>query len=122
MKLNIKMPAQLKKYYKIELTKAKIAIKDSDNELVWLHLERAHILGQRYPYQHTQTHWLMLCQGIKSKNVKEIFGQLVRLLLGAPFSFINKIPVGNVGSTRVSMIKQQAIPKDIADTFSQLEI
>ena len=32
----------------------------------WQHLERAHIIGQPYPYEHSFVHWKMLLFGIKT--------------------------------------------------------
>lgn len=121
MKLNFKMPELLKVYYKNELSLYQQALEQAKIKDAWHHLERAHIIGQRYPYQHTETHGHMLFLGLKSGDFKEVVGQMIRLMLGAPFSIINKIPVGNVGSTRVSMIKSQEIPKDIKNLFVQFE-
>ncbi|MEP2024524.1 MAG: DUF3703 domain-containing protein [Reichenbachiella sp.] len=121
MKLNTKMPALLKSSYTIEIGHYKQAVKKQTVEKAWHHLERAHIIGQRYPFQHTETHWKMLLLGFRTTNIKEILGQTIRLLLGAPFSLINKIPVGNIGSTKVSMIKSQEMPEDILKLFNQSE-
>lgn len=107
--------------YKNELGQYKTALNRQDFESAWHHLERAHIIGQRYPYQHTETHWKMLLLAIRTGNCKEVLGQTVRLILGAPFSFIDKVPIGNIGSTRVSMVKPQQVPEDIVELFSEVE-
>lgn len=121
MKLNTKMPQALKPYYTRELSSYRQSLKDNDLKSAWKHLERAHIIGQRYPFQHSETHWKMFLLGCQMLDLKEIFGQLVRLLFGAPLSFINKIPLGNVGSTRTSMIKPQPLPVDIQRIFKEME-
>lgn len=115
------MPIGLKAFYKNELNCYKTALNKDHLDSAWYHIERAHIIGQRYPLEHTKTHWKMLSLGWKTNDLKEILGQVIRLLLGAPFSLINKIPVGNVGSSRVSMIKPQRIPEDILEVFSQID-
>lgn len=116
------MPDGLSSYYQIEIASYRRALAHLDYPKAWHHLERAHIIGQRYPWPHTETHSLMLYLGFRQKNLKEIRGQILRLILGAPFSLINKIPVGNVGSARVSMVKPQNIPADIQALFSILEL
>lgn len=121
MKLNTKMPKLLQAPYSTELSSFEKACDEQDYANAWHHIERAHIIGQRYPYQHTQTHWKMLLLGWLTGNFKEIVGQIMRLMLGAPFSFINKIPVGNVGSSRVSLVQSQELPEDLAELLRQLE-
>ncbi|WP_420580511.1 DUF3703 domain-containing protein [Reichenbachiella sp.] len=121
MKLNTKMPDNLNPFYVEELVKFDSAWSKQEIATAWHHLERAHIISQRYPLQHTETHWKMFLLGIKTTNLKEIVGQLIRLIFGAPLSFINKIPVGNVGSSRVSMIQSQPLPADIQEIFEEME-
>lgn len=82
MKLNALMPLLLKPHYQKELTAYKTELKKRRLQQAWRHLERAHILGQPYPYQHSQVHWLMLKFGIHIKNSKEILGQIPRLMIG----------------------------------------
>lgn len=118
MKLNTNMPETLKPFYAEELAKYNSAWSKQDIAKAWYHLERAHILGQRYPFQHTETHWKMFILGLQTGNFKEIIGQLVRLIFGAPLSLIDKIPVGNVGSSRVSMTRPQPIPEDFKELFT----
>jgi hypothetical protein len=75
------MPHQLKPFYLKELEASQAAFKLKDYITSWNHLERAHILVQPYPKAHTQVHWEMLCFGIKIKNLREVIGQLPRLIL-----------------------------------------
>ncbi|MEO9966071.1 MAG: DUF3703 domain-containing protein [Reichenbachiella sp.] len=117
MKLNLSMPSKLFSFYSQELTNYRLAKIANDSAQVWHHLERAHIIGQAYPIQHTQTHWLMLMQGWQEKRFNEVLGQAIRLVFGGPLSFINYFPKGNPGSIRVSMMKPEALPEDIAQFF-----
>ncbi|MDW3208518.1 MAG: DUF3703 domain-containing protein [Reichenbachiella sp.] len=119
MKLNTAMPKNIKPFYQEEINKYSCALHRHEMAKAWHHLERAHVIGQRFPIQHTETHWKMLLLGCRTGNFKEIIGQVVRLVFGAPLSFINQIPVGNVGSSRVSMTKPQPIPKDIQEVFME---
>jgi len=73
------MPASLRPFYRAELAKAAILLQQGKLQECWRHYERAHILGQRYPFTHSYVHWQMLRFGIKIKSTKEVFGQLTRL-------------------------------------------
>ncbi|HMI79495.1 MAG TPA: DUF3703 domain-containing protein [Ferruginibacter sp.] len=114
MKVNTKMLAALKPYYRKELLDAKDAFDKKYYPQSWRHLERAHILGQPYPLAHTAVHWKMLVFGIKIKNGKEIIGQIPRLLVGGVKSFVGKIPTGNTGGTDVPALRPMEIPEDLA--------
>ena len=96
-----------------ELKKAEHYFVKQDFQICWYHLERAHILGQPYPYHHTLVHWKMLLIGIKIKNRKEIIGQIPRLLVGGVKSFVGEIPVGNTGGANVPPLKSMKIPADL---------
>lgn len=108
------MPKTLRPFYKEELLLAKNEFAKKNYQQSWHHLERAHILGQPYPLEHTSVHWKMLVFGIKIKNTKEILGQIPRLLVGGVKSFVGKIPVGNTGGANVPPLQPMEIPADIA--------
>lgn len=113
MNVNTKMPTKLKPFYKAELELAKINFKKNKLQKSWFHLERAHIIGQKYPLEHTYVHWKMLQFGFKIKKSKEIFGQIPRLLVGGIKSFVGDIPVGNTGGANVLPLRAMEIPEDI---------
>ena len=46
--------------------------------LAWL--ERAHILTQRRPWLHARSHWLMLQAGWQQGDMREVLGQMPRIL------------------------------------------
>jgi len=75
----------------------------------WHRLERAHILGQPYLYHHTMVHWKMLLFDIKIKDIREIIGQIPRLLVVGVKSFVGEIPVGNTGGANVTPLKSMEI-------------
>jgi len=85
-------------------------------------MERAHILGQRYPFTHSFVHWKMLQFGFKIKSPKEILGQIPRLLFGGVKSFVGKIPVGNPGGANVPPLKPFPIEKELQDIFIRADI
>ncbi len=114
MRINTVMPKALKPFYKKELVEYRKALARGYYQVGWRHLERAHILGQPYPYEHTAIHWKMLRFGFKMKNYKEVIGQLPRLLFGGVKSFVGKIPVGNTGGADVPPLRPMEIPEDLA--------
>lgn len=120
--MNTLMPKSLKKYYNLELEEYQKSLKIGNFQLSWKHLERAHIIGQAYPLEHTYVHWEMLKFGIKIKNTKEIFGQIPRLLVSGIKSFVGKIPVGNTGGANIPPLKSLPIGDDILAMFKQARI
>ena len=55
----------------------------------------------------------MLLVGIKTINLGEILGQLIRIPAGIVGSFINVVPRGNTGGSNVSALKPTPIPEDL---------
>lgn len=117
MKFYTSIPKNLKPFYDLELRKYKNEYSNGNLNNAWNHLERAHIIGQRYPYAHTFVHWKMLHFGIKIKSGKEIIGQIPRLIFGGVKSFVGKIPVGNPGGSSVPPLKSFPIEKDLQQIF-----
>lgn len=119
MGLHTTMPERLKPFYKQELLKARNEFAKKHYQQSWRYLERAHILAQPYPVEHTMVHWKMLCFGIAVKNIKEILGQIPRLLFGGVKSFVGKIPVGNTGGANVPPLLPMEIPDDLLDIINR---
>jgi len=113
MKLYWNMPAGLRIHYRKELEFYKAELDKRNLALAWRHLERAHILGQPSPVEHTQVHWIMLKFGFRIKDTREIIGQIPRLLVGGVKSFVGTIPVGNTGGADVPPLRPMEIPEDL---------
>ena len=96
-----------------EIMEAKRLMGSGSLEEAFTHLERAHVLGQRYVVPHVQAHWLMLKIGLSRRSITEVFGQAVRILLGALGSVIGVVPTGNTGGTNVSMFKRLPIDPEL---------
>lgn len=122
MKLYTTIPTQLKPYYAAELSAYQVEYTQGNLELAWNYLERAHIIGQKYPFAHTYVHWKMLQFGFKIKSTKEIIGQIPRLVFGGVKSFVGKIPVGNPGGANVPPLKPFPIPQEIQDIFTKAKV
>ena len=110
---------KLKVFFDDELENYQFHYKKDNFLEAWNHLERAHILGQKYPFEHSFVHWKMLQFGFKIKNIKEILGQIPRLIFGGIKSFVGKIPVGNPGGVNVPPLKPFPIEEDLKIIFKK---
>ena len=61
MRLNFIIPDGLHHYFRSEIAKSENSFAGGKLAEAWYHLERAHILGQAYPVEHTYTHWKKCC-------------------------------------------------------------
>ncbi len=120
--MNVFMPKSLKVYYDLEIDEYLRNFKSGNYKNSWAHLERAHVIGQAYPFEHTYVHWKMLKFGISKKSTKEIIGQIPRLLIGGVKSFVGIIPVGNTGGANVPPLKPLPISEDILAMFKQVNL
>ncbi|WP_010136791.1 DUF3703 domain-containing protein [Ochrovirga pacifica] len=118
MKINLRIPKYLKQAYLKELKYYRYYLDKKQYKNAWHHLERSHIVGQSYSMEHTYSHWLMLKFGLMQKNTKEVFGQIIRLIVGGWKSFINHVPLGNTGGANVPPLKPMTIPDDIKKLFN----
>ncbi|MEQ8928100.1 MAG: DUF3703 domain-containing protein [Fulvivirga sp.] len=119
MKFYTTLPKSLKPYFDKELEGYKAQLEGGHLLKAWHHLERAHIIGQRYPFAHSYVHWKMLLFGIRIKSAKEVIGQIPRLLIGGVKSFVGKVPVGNPGGANVPPLKPFPIDPEIQIMFDK---
>jgi len=76
------------------------------------HLERAHILGQRYFREHLRSHVWMLAWAWRQRDWAEGLAQLLRIP-GSLGSLFGVFPLGNPGTRRVGPLSPQAVPEDL---------
>lgn len=108
--------------YQTALTSAQSAYGAGDIDLAFSHLERAHILGQRYLVPHVVTHLRMLRIGWKRRDPREIVGQVVRLLATVPGFLTGWVPKGNTGGADVSAIKPMPLPADLQSLLADFSV
>jgi hypothetical protein len=82
------------------------------------HLERAHLIGQSTFVWHWLVHWRMLSLALSQSDGKEILGQLARLSLVPLGHLLGRLPLGNVGSTRMGAFATAELPKDVAELLA----
>jgi hypothetical protein len=79
----------------------------------FVHLERAHVLGQAHITLHVVSHWHMLRVAVQRREPKAALGQLVRIVLGAIGSAVGSVPTGNTGGTDISMFKRLPVDPEL---------
>ncbi len=109
----LRLPARLRPYFEAELQAARLATARRDLPAAFAHLERAHILGQRWALSHTHTHLLMLRHGWSTGDRREILGQVPRIVFGFLMSFFGRVPTGNTGGANVSPEQPMPVPADL---------
>ena len=96
-------------YVIAELDDAMKAKKSGNIDIEFKHLENAHVLGQESTYWHVKVHVLMLLWAIRNLKLKEIFGQLFRIVGASTKTMFGLVPQGNTGGTNVSPFKVMPI-------------
>ena len=94
-----------------EIAAAATADRDSTG---FMHLERAHVLGQASTREHVRVHFHMLVWAWRQRQVRELSGQLFRLLGAAMLTAIGMVPTGNTGGSNVSPFRKMAVAPDLA--------
>lgn len=115
------MNIALRNAYGAELSAANTAAAGGNIEAAFHHLERAHILSQRYTSEHVHVHWLMLRLGASVGAWREVIGQSTRIAAAAVFSRI-WVPIGNTGRANVSAIKPMPVPDDLRSLLQDCDV
>jgi hypothetical protein len=77
------------------------------------HLERAHVLSQAATLLHVRVHAAMLLWGIRQRSVREVAGQLFRIVGAATKSWVGLVPQGNTGGTNVGAFRRMPIAAEL---------
>lgn len=101
-----------------EWAQAQSARNAGDLNLAFHHLERAHVLSQRFSWLHVKSHLGMWRIGWLRRDVREIVGQSTRILAALLFSRI-WVPQGNTGGANVSALRAMDIPADLQALLEQ---
>ena len=116
------MKPTIKQAFAQEMAIAKAAYAASDYDVAFSHLERAHIIGQRYIIAHWVSHWWMLKTGVRRGDWREIFGQVLRIFAVVPGYVFGWVPKGNTGGANVSPIKPMPLPADLKDLLKDFSV
>ncbi len=97
-----------------EISLARPLVQSGDQEQAMRHLERAHVLGQRFVGPHVLVHAWMFRVAVARRDPGAALGQIARMVLGAIGSAVGVLPIGNTGGSDVSMFRTMPIPPDLA--------
>lgn len=107
------MKPKLREHFEAELHQSREAERGGDLPRAWRHLERAHILSQAHAGPHVRVHVHMFGFGWRRRNARELLGQVARILVAAPGSWLGRAPLGNTGGANVSILTPMPIPADL---------
>ena len=102
-----------------EFRKSEQAEKSGDAATAFSHLENAHVLGQESTFLHIKVHYLMLLWGARHKDIREVAGQIIRLIGAAALTKVKGVPIGNTGGSNVSAIKPMPIKQEHAEIIAK---
>jgi hypothetical protein len=108
-------------YVVAELANAKRASSVGDAQQEFSHLERAHVIGQESTYWHVKVHVLMLAWASRNRSVKEIVGQVFRIVGAATKTAFGLVPLGNTGGANVSPFRKMPIAPDLAALIQEVK-
>ena len=102
-----------KAHFETAMTRAREARKQGDLTRAYELLEEAHILGQSWIVPHLRSHWGMFRVALLQVDFEEIAGQLFRLVLVAPGTWLGRLPIGNTGRANVSAFQPMPVPEHL---------
>jgi len=107
------MEGKLKSAFEKEMSLGKVFFARGEYDDAFRHFERAHVLGQFHVLPHARSHLWMFFIGIRTRDFREIRGQLLRIPLGIIGSALGKVPLGNTGGANVRLSATMPIPDDL---------
>lgn len=96
-----------------ELGRHRWAASVGDVGSAWWALERAHIVSQADLLLHLRVHMIMLVYALRTADLREAGGQLLRLALAPLGTLSGRTPLGNTGRARVALFAPMPIPGDL---------
>jgi hypothetical protein len=101
-------------YVEAELGNGRRSRSVGDTQQEFIHLERAHVLGQESTYWHVKVHVSMLLWATRNRSVRETLGQIFRIVGAATKTAFGLVPQGNTGGANVSPFKKMPIEPELA--------
>ncbi len=113
------MTEKRKAHFEAAMARAREARRQGDLARAYELLEEAHILGQHWIVPHLRSHWGMLHVSVLQFDVRELAGQLMRLVLVAPGTWLGRLPIGNTGRANVSAFQPMPIPERLQKLMAE---
>ncbi len=105
-----------------EMAAYRSAVDQGNDAAAWHHLERVHIVSQPYLGPHLASHGAMLRFAVRRRDIREVLGQLVRIILAPLGSLTGRLPMGNTGRSNVSAFAPMPVPADLAEALRQQDL
>jgi hypothetical protein len=105
-----------------ELAAADRCEQNRDSPLAFKHLERAHVLGQASTREHVRVHVRMLQWALRHGDIRELAGQLLRVIGAATLTAVGLVPTGNTGGANVYSWRRMPVPPELADQIAQAHV
>lgn len=113
MKRRRRIPPAVAAQIRQNVRSVRSAAHEVDRERLWSLLEEAHVLSQPWALPHIKVHGVMLLFAVRTRDVQEVRGQLLRLLVAGPGSVSGKYPAGNIGRANVPATQPMPIPEHL---------
>jgi len=107
------MQQPLREAFEAEMAHAVSARRTGELALAFHHLERAHVLSQRFVVPHVRSHLGMFWVGLLRWDLREIVGQALRIPGAALGSALGHVPEGNTGGANVHPFRAMPVPEDL---------
>ena len=117
--MKYRLAGEIRERIDANLSEARTARQRGDWDRCWRLLEDAHVLSQPWAWPHVRVHGAMFATGLIRRDVREVRGQLLRLVVAGPASAVGKYPVGNTGRATVSALQPMPIRPDLAEMLDR---
>lgn len=107
------MPATVAERLDADLVAARAALRTGDERGAWVLLEEAHVLSQPWAWPHIKVHAAMLAVGWRTRDRREVLGQLLRIVVAGPGSLSGRYPEGNTGRASVPATQPMPVPDEL---------
>lgn len=107
------MPTVVAQRLDADLVSAGDHARASDHDAAWALLEEAHVLSQPWAWPHVKVHAAMLTLGWRTRDRREVTGQLLRIVVAGPGSLTGRYPEGNTGRASVPATRPMPVPDEL---------
>ena len=107
------MPAAVAERLRADWVSARDQARAADVVGAWALLEDAHVLSQPWAWPHVKVHVAMLALGWRTRDRREVAGQLLRIVVAGPGSVTGRYPEGNTGRASVPATQPMPVPDDL---------
>lgn len=105
--------AALHEAFEASMAAGEAALQAGEMANAYAAFERAHVLGQPLTGRHLRAHLGFLRWALRQRDLRELFGQLTRIVAALLFTRI-WLPTGNTGGARVSAFRPMPVSDELA--------